>query len=393
MSWIVEREMSRTPIPRSPASRVMLFTKQLDPAPCGGRDMLSKLNHDALASLFGERLMVFELPPARPASPREIFDTFRGHIDGLTAKTIDDAINHIQHKNVGQVFVDGSNLGGFVAVLKRRLKDVEVTSFFHNVEARFFWGALATAKTPRALVVFLANFFAERKAARLSDKRICLSERDSRLLKYLYGKGATHIAPIALEDKLPDATIAPPPVDSEPFALFVGGNFYANRDGISWFVQHVAPRVNLKICIVGKGMEDLLTQLEIPGRVEVIGTVENLGDWYRRALFVIAPIFDGSGMKTKVAEALMHGKKVIGTPEAFSGYERVAARAGWCCSSPAEFVSAINAACSTITLSFDPELRLLYEEYFSFSAATARLAFALGEAEILERGNPTCSEI
>jgi hypothetical protein len=95
---------------------------------------------------------------------------------------------------------------------------------------------------------------------------------------------------------------------------------------------------------------------------------------------VIAPIFDGSGMKTKVAEALMHGKKVVGTPEAFSGYEKVAERAGWCCSSPTEFVTAINAACSTITLSFDPELRLLYEEYFSLSAATARLAFALGEA-------------
>ena len=38
------------------------------------------------------------------------------------------------------------------------------------------------------------------------------------------------------------------------------------------------------------------------------------------AALVIAPIFDGSGMKTKVAEALMHGKHVVGTPEAFSGY-------------------------------------------------------------------------
>ena len=41
-------------------------------------------------------------------------------------------------------------------------------------------------------------------------------------------------------------------------------------------------------------------QLEVSGRVEVIIPVDNLHDWYT-ALLYIAPIFDGSGMKTKVA--------------------------------------------------------------------------------------------
>ena len=34
-----------------------------------------------------------------------------------------------------------------------------------------------------------------------------------------------------------------------------------------------------------------------------------------------SPIFYGSGMKTKVAEALMHGKRIIGTNNAFAGYD------------------------------------------------------------------------
>lgn len=356
-----------TPMP----AKVVLLTKQLDPTPRGGREMLCKLNHDALTSIFGERLAVFELPPARPASRREIANAFRGHIDGLNAQTIDTAIDLIQRENVRQVFVDGSNLGGFVDVLKRRLKNVEVASFFHNVEARFFWGALATTKSPRALAVFIANFLAERKATRLSDKRICLSERDSRLLKKLYGKGATHIAPMALEDKLP--TDAPAHIETEPFALFVGGNFYANRDGIAWFVQHVARHIHIKVCVVGKGMEDMRAQLEIPGRVEVIGPVDSLAEWYRRARFVIAPIFDGSGMKTKVAEALMYGKKVIGTPEAFSGYDDVVEQAGWVCETPDEFVAAIASAQEEVTHSFDHSLRLIYEQQYSMAAATDRL--------------------
>ncbi len=351
----------------------MLVTKQLDPTPRGGREMLCKLNHDALASIFGERLVVVELPPASPTNLREIANAFRGHIDGLTAESIDAVIDCIQRENVLQLFVDGSNLGGLVAAVKRRLNHIEVVSFFHNVEARFFWGALATKKTPRGFAVFIANFLAERKATRLSDKRICLSERDSHLLKKLYRQGATHIAPMALEDTLSAEIVARPPVDSEAFALFVGGNFYANRQGIAWFVQHVAPRVDIKVCVVGKGMEDMRTQLEIPGRVEVVGPVDSLAEWYQRARFVIAPIFDGSGMKTKVAEALMHGKKVVGTPEAFSGYEGIAAMAGWLCRDEKEFIVAMNEAKARITAPFDANLREIFLRTYSLDAARERL--------------------
>ena len=99
--------------------KVMLLTKQLDPDPRGGREMLCKLNYDALSSLFGDRLVVVQLPFARPSNPREILNTFRGYIDGLSDQIINDTINRIQCENVRHVFVDGSNLGGFVAVLKQ----------------------------------------------------------------------------------------------------------------------------------------------------------------------------------------------------------------------------------------------------------------------------------
>ena len=360
---------------------LLLLTKGFEQRPTGGRELLCKLNHDALESILGSRLMVFKTNPSKPKGPFYFVNAFRGHLDGLDTPTVQSALALIQEHGVRKVFVDGSNFGDFVVALKKHMPTIEVITFFHNVESRFFWGAWRAHKTLRSIGVLIANFLAERKAARLSDKRICLSERDSRLLKKLYGKGATHIAPMALEDKLPATPIAPAPIETKPFALFVGGNFYANREGIAWFARHVAPRVDIKVCVVGKGMEDIRAQLEIPGRVQVVGPVDSLAEWYRRARFVIAPIFDGSGMKTKVAEALMHGKKVIGTPEAFVGYERVAARAGWCCNSPEEFVSAINTACITITSAFDPELRELFERHFSLAAATVRLAEVLGETQ------------
>jgi glycosyltransferase involved in cell wall biosynthesis len=230
----------------------------------------------------------------------------------------------------------------------------------------------------RALAVLVVNYLAERKAVRYSDKLICLSERDSRLLKKIYGRGATHVAPMAMQDNAPAGLAQLSNDSTEKYALFVGGNFYANRAGISWFIKNVAPRVGLKTCIVGRGLDDLKSELGNGGNVEVVGAVDSLAEWYENAHFVIAPIFDGSGMKTKVAEALMFGKKIIGTPEAFSGYDEVVDQAGWVCATADEFVAAFDQAENVISEPYDPGLRSIYEEKYSYQAARSRLAEILG---------------
>lgn len=360
-------------------SRLMLVTKPLEGSPSGGRELLCKLNFDALHSIYEERLVLFELPRQRPNGVAANINAFRGHIDGLNTACIEQALQTIRDKQIAQVFVDGSNLGGFVVALKRRMPTVEVITFFHNVEARFFWGSWRLHKSLHALGVLLANALAERKAVKFSDKIVCLSERDSRLLKRLYGRWATHIAPMVLEDKCPASFAEFESKPSESFALFVGGTFYANRAGIEWFVREVAPKIELPIYVVGRGFEELRADLELPGKVVVVGAVDSLADWYRRAQFVIAPIFDGSGMKTKVAEALMFGKKVVGTPEAFTGYGDITEQAGWVCESADEFVAAIAVASNEITQSFDSVLRQIFEEKYSMDAGRERLRNILAD--------------
>ena len=94
----------------------------------------------------------------------------------------------------------------------------------------------------------------------------------------------------------------------------------SNKKGIIWFAKNVAPFIDIDIYVIGSGFEKIKKEVEISKNVKVIGKVESLDEWYKEASFVIAPIFSGSGMKTKVAEALMYGKMVVGTKEAFSGY-------------------------------------------------------------------------
>ncbi len=352
---------------------LLLITKKLEQSPRGGRELLCLLNYKAINHIFGLHVHLLELPTARIANAKLFFNAFRGQIDGLNDLTLRTAFELIDRHNISKVFVDGSNLGGFALEIKRKRPGIEVTTFCHNVESRFFWGSFRTHKTVRALAVLFANFLAERNAARKSDKLICLSERDSRLFKRIYGRTATHISAMALEDKCPKELFNSPAVRPDDFALFVGGMFYANQAGIAWFVREVSSHINIPIYIVGRGLDALRADLEVPGKVTVVGAVDSLADWYYRAKFVVAPIFDGSGMKTKVAEALMYGKKIVGTPEAFSGYEDVLPQAGWICKTRDEFVSAIVEAQATITQCFDMNLRQIYEQRYSMTAATERL--------------------
>ena len=78
-------------------------------------------------------------------------------------------------------------------------------------------------------------------------------------------------------------------------------------------------------------------------------------------------------MKTKTAEALMFGKKIIGTPEAFSGYEGITNEVGRVCNSADEFIDAINNADTMVSHRFDSKLRKIYENKYSYSSAKIRL--------------------
>jgi glycosyltransferase involved in cell wall biosynthesis len=265
-------------------------------------------------------------------------------------------------------------LGEIAKFVKSKFPHVRIFTFFHNIEVRFFYGSLVQNRSAHGLAVLLANYLAEKKSVKFSDEIICLSRRDSMVLGKIYGRAVTHVSPIALKDHRPAHSLIVRSAPREKFALFVGGTFYANKAGITWFVKHVVPRIQIKICIVGRGFEALKDELELDGKVEVVGAVDCLAQWYQDAHFIIAPIFDGSGMKTKVAEALMYGKKVVGTPEAFTGYDDITGQVGWVCESANDFVVAISAASEGITQSFDPALRQIYEKSYSMNAAKARLA-------------------
>jgi glycosyltransferase involved in cell wall biosynthesis len=344
----------------------------------GGREQLSRLHHRALTDLLGDRLDTVRLSRRPLAGRGAIGAVFTGEIDGVGHATTQRILAHINAHKIDQVWIDGSNLGALAKAIRSRASGVAVTSFFHNIEARFFLGALRHRPSLRAVGIVGANFAAERMAVGASTRRVALNHRDSDLMMRLYGRGADHFLPMAL----PATATGKADVTTAPFGgnylLFVGGNFYANQSGILWYAKHVAPRIELPTLVVGRGLEALSSQLSDAPNIVLIGAVEALDPYYRHAKAVVAPIFDGSGMKTKVAEAMMHGKRIIGTREAFVGYEHLIAETGWQCANVSDFLNAVRAVASFNLPPFERRLQLLFDDQFSYEAARRRIATIVG---------------
>ncbi|MGL4307819.1 MAG: glycosyltransferase, partial [Cetobacterium sp.] len=181
----------------------------------------------------------------------------------------------------------------------------------------------------------------EKLTYKYSDEIIVLNEREKKELIKIYGdqyKNKINIIPLTLEDKFTEYNEIE---DLKKFDyLFVGSDFYANINGLRWFCKNVMPYVSGKLKVIGKGMEKYKLELENE-KIEIIGTVESIEEYYYSALCVVAPIFEGAGMKTKITEALMFGKKIFGTKEAFEGFD-INVEIGEVCNTREEFIKSLN---------------------------------------------------
>jgi polysaccharide biosynthesis protein PslH len=348
--------------------RVFLITYEFKAS--GGREQLSALLMNGLCLVTDDQLEVYRLTSSDKSI--SVIERLRGRIDGITPSVEKNLVRRIIDEPPDCVFIDGSNLGRLARVLRKADVKAPIVTFYHNVEARFFFDALRASPSLRALGVLVSNAIAERWATYHSDIRVMLNDRDSQQLGKVHGLQGTDLLPMIVPDfyYMGAAKIERPVI--EKYALFVGGSFYANVEGLAWYAENIALHSPIPTMVIGRGMEDHRVRLEQWGGLCVIGEVDDLAPWYAHAQVVVAPILSGSGMKTKTAEALMHGKPIVGTPEAFVGFQL-----GWTnqlkvCEEPVQFLDALHNA-AKIEASYDHSLRAHYEKYHSEKALRIRL--------------------
>jgi len=287
-------------------------------------------------------LMVYNIPyyPSRLIS---FLYSLGGYLNGLKPNVIKHIREIIKSSGVNYVFLNSSRFGGLAEQLKDL--DLKIITFFHNIEVVFFELFLNNSGVFKFLYrpMFAAVKRAEKRAVKNSQKLIVLNKRDAGHLYKIYGHSADFILPLFFYDLYDEARALEFDVNSEHKSLlFIGGNFFGNTRGLFWFIENCLDFINAQLLVVGSGMDVYKNKYPVKN-VVFKGYVESLDVYYYQADAVVLPILSGSGMKTKTCEALMYGKTIFGTREAFEGYDAIDFEsAGWLCVTKEDFIDKIN---------------------------------------------------
>lgn len=322
-----------------------------------GADQVNKRNQQLLTKVFQGQVTYLE------PSVKGMFDKL---VFGVNKKFIASVKGELDKGEYTHLFIAQSLMGRISKFVKQNYPSVVVVNFFHNIEVQYAHEYLKTTGL-RAIPFYLAVKYWEKVGCRYTDKFITLNRRDSDLLKEIYSKEATIELPTSFDDKFDEEQNQSIELnDKEQIDyLFVGVSFFANIQGVQWFLDNVMPQLKGNFYIVGKGMDKVRFKNLTPN-IHIYGFVEDLANYYYRARIVVSPIFVGGGMKTKTAEALMYGKTIVGTEEAFEGY-KVDDRCMHKCSTSDNFINVINSLQNSQRL--NSHSRDLYNMYYSTDAA------------------------
>lgn len=216
----------------------------------------------------------------------------------------------------------------------------------HNVEYDFSRSAYKLNKSVKNYIVMKQSHKQESALLTVAKGIVPLTEEDKQRLRDLYhiNKSKVHIVPVCVNGHAEEV-----PLDTTNNCMIITGSlwFGGNYDGIKWFIENVFDYLTTKpkLIIAGKNPNDELRHIlsEYRDRIQLIDSPEDMGPYFRAATLAIAPVFDGAGMKVKVAEALSYGLPVVGTSHALKGYTIKQGIDSYESNTKEEFVSNIDA--------------------------------------------------
>ncbi len=333
-----------------------------------GGCIVTKRNFDFICKISNVEILWFCVP--YPTKTQILLNMLLNRNFGSN-KSLDDLfIKNLSEVDI--VWFDSSLYGKWVEITNY-YKKISIV-FYHNIEAIYF---ASKFKIDRNIQNFLMKIYSKKLEKTSTDNssfRVLLNDRDGAQLKSIYNSNADLYLSTSFDeldkseiDNFRDETI-------EPYLFFVGSNFFANVQGITWFMNNVAPFVKQKI-IIGGSICEAFTNYNAPSNVSFVGLIDDLTEYYSNASAIISPIFSGSGMKTKTIEALKYGKYIIGTKEAFVGIDsNEINNIGKLCETADDFIFAINKMPNKITF-HDSSYRLFSNTYSSVAIFNKFISF------------------
>jgi sugar transferase (PEP-CTERM/EpsH1 system associated) len=181
-----------------------------------------------------------------------------------------------------------------------------------------------------------------------------------------------------------------PDLAKRRYVVMVGAmDYYPNAEGAAWFAKQVFPLLrercqNLEFLIVGHQPQGFVESLKsIPG-VTVTGYVPDIRPYLAHALCAVAPLHIARGIQNKVLEALVMGKRVVGSVELGKTFGTCPPRGLIVCGAVDEYLRTIMEIVGSGNRECDFEIRQNAARRFSWEQKMASLVESL--QAIIERG-------
>lgn len=168
---------------------------------------------------------------------------------GQTAKIKNDLLKLLD-ENFDLVFFNSSLYGVYLSMAKKKGK--RTCCFYHNVEQKYYKDKFRVDRKLQNLIMIYYVKYCEKLSCKNSDYIITLNERDSKGLMEYYERKTDFIFPTSFESI--DYEVLKKSIsinNRQPYALFVGSNFFANVEGLKFLFEKVAPYISCYCIIVG----------------------------------------------------------------------------------------------------------------------------------------------
>ena len=201
----------------------------------------------------------------------------------------------------------------------------------HNIESDYAYNIFSKQKNISNWFRYFSFYKNEKKIVKKVDRLVFLTETDIKHSEKLYGKTNNEfLNPVCIESNEIINDIQNLNNDTYNVLLTGSLNYGPNIEGVLWFLDNVwdlfikSYSKNIHLTIAGAHPNEKLKRTASRFKnVNIIDTPDSMRDYFLNADVYIAAVFNGAGMKVKVAEALSFGVPVIGTSHSFIGYERI----------------------------------------------------------------------
>ena len=311
----------------------------------------------------------------------------QGNMMYINNKIITEICSIVKNNNIKVIFIEDSEFGNLVNRLKNDCEGCRVFSFYHDIKADLYKQWMNNERTFKSKIEYTIGIRQEYVNQKYADINMVYNDRDAKKFQAYYGKRPDVIIPLpapvpTISDNIMNSITAK---DDKKNILFVGKKYYPNLVGFKWFVDNVLPSLtdNIQVDVVGRGLEVLRNEYSDP-RINVIGGVESLNPYYENADIVIAPLFDGGGMKSKTVEALSFGKIFVGTEESLFGFweemdSDIRGKTCYQCNTPEEWIQTINNLANDDIHKFNEDVFELFKAKFSYDVIRDQLKAIMEE--------------